>query len=302
MTSVTAAPTVGGNAAASASSARCDCGSFVGLPSVVSAPPSKAPIATTASTTRAIHAAIVRQAPSTSGPAPAVLPWLTRFALAARHRGGRGRDPRAVGREPRAARATRRRLGTSFERTGTLNVYETHDGSRGRAHARGERSGLRFDVLDADQTRELEPALIGPVVGSVRYPDEGRVDPRRFVETVGRAAAAGVEIRTGAEVGSLDELDAETVVVAAGAWSAALVDLPLEGGKGYHVDFERSTTTRASPPGCRRPGRSRRRSRTGCGSRERSSSPGSTSPSRSLALRRSARAASGGSGASPTGR
>ena len=43
MTSVTAAPTVGGNAAASASLARCDCGSFVGLPSVVSAPPSSRP-------------------------------------------------------------------------------------------------------------------------------------------------------------------------------------------------------------------------------------------------------------------
>src|SRR5439155_10655916 len=38
----------------------------------------------------------------------------------------------------------------------------------------------------------------------------------------------------------LEELRAETVVVAAGAWSRTLVDLPLEGGKGYHVDFETS--------------------------------------------------------------
>jgi D-amino-acid dehydrogenase len=83
--------------------------------------------------------------------------------------------------------------------------------------------------------------VIGPVAGSVRYPQEGRVDPRRFVEAVGRAAAeAGAEIRLGAEIGSPDELDAETVVVAAGAWSRRLVRLPLEGGKGYHVDFERS--------------------------------------------------------------
>jgi D-amino-acid dehydrogenase len=96
-------------------------------------------------------------------------------------------------------------------------------------------------VFDEAGTRELEPALIGPVVGSVRYPREGRVDPRRFVETIGRAAAeAGVEIRTGAEVRSLDELQADTVVVAAGAWSRELVRLPLEGGKGYHIDFERS--------------------------------------------------------------
>jgi D-amino-acid dehydrogenase len=39
-------------------------------------------------------------------------------------------------------------------------------------------------------------------------------------------------------VRSLDELRAETVVVAAGAWSRTLVDLPLEGGKGYCVDYE----------------------------------------------------------------
>jgi D-amino-acid dehydrogenase len=59
------------------------------------------------------------------------------------------------------------------------------------------------------------------------------------VEAVGRAAAdAGAVIRTGVEIRSLDELDAETVVVAAGTWSKQLVHLPLEGGKGYHVDFE----------------------------------------------------------------
>jgi D-amino-acid dehydrogenase len=119
-------------------------------------------------------------------------------------------------------------------------VYETHDGLEAEARA-AARSGLPFEVFDADGTHELEPALIGPVAGSVRYPREGRVDPKRFVEAVGRAAtAAGAKIHTGAEVGSLDELDAETVVVAAGAWSKRLVGLPLEGGKGYHVDFERS--------------------------------------------------------------
>jgi D-amino-acid dehydrogenase len=61
------------------------------------------------------------------------------------------------------------------------------------------------------------------------------------VQSVGRAAGeAGVAIRTGTEVRSLDELDADSVVVAAGAWSRTLVDLPLEGGKGYHIDFERT--------------------------------------------------------------
>src|SRR5262245_55048971 len=59
--SVTAAPTVAGKAADSASSARSDCGLLVGFPSVVSAPPSSPTIATTATTTAATQAAIVRQ-------------------------------------------------------------------------------------------------------------------------------------------------------------------------------------------------------------------------------------------------
>src|SRR5262245_15036401 len=59
--SVTAAPTVGGKASDSASLARSDCGLLVGFPSVVSAPPSSATIATTATATAATHPAIVSQ-------------------------------------------------------------------------------------------------------------------------------------------------------------------------------------------------------------------------------------------------
>jgi D-amino-acid dehydrogenase len=170
-----------------------------------------------------------------------VLPWLARFALASR-RAEEGanaiRELSTAGLELHAALGSE--LGTTFERTGTLNVYETQEGLEAEARA-AARSGMPFEVFDAAGTSELEPALAGPITGSVRYPREGRVDPRSFVEAVGRAAAeAGVEIRTGVEITSLDELDAETVVVAAGAWSRRLVSLPLEGGKGYHVDYERS--------------------------------------------------------------
>jgi D-amino-acid dehydrogenase len=204
-------------------------------------PSHSTPIANPASLRNGLRWMWKRDSPFYLRPRPAVLPWLARFALASRH--------------PEAAAAAIRELSvaslelhaglgkeleTSFERTGTLNVYETHEGLEAEARA-AARSGLPFEVFDTDGTRALEPALIGPVVGSVRYPQEGRVDPRRFVEAVGRAAVeAGAEIRTGARVGSLDEVDAETVVVAAGAWSRQLVELPLEGGKGYHVDYARS--------------------------------------------------------------
>jgi D-amino-acid dehydrogenase len=182
-----------------------------------------------------------RDSPFYLRPRPAVLPWLARFAVASRHpdEGAAAiRELSVASLELHAQLGDA--LGTSFERTGTLNVYETHDGLEAEARA-AARSGLPFEVFDADGTRELEPSLIGPAAGSVRYPEEGRVDPKRFVEAVGVAARdAGVDIRIGTEIHSRDELDAETVVVAAGAWSKQLVELPLEGGKGYHVDYELS--------------------------------------------------------------
>src|SRR5262245_12320868 len=58
--SVTAAPAVGGNARDTASLARCDCGSLVGFPSVVNAPPNRLPIATAATTIATSHAATTR--------------------------------------------------------------------------------------------------------------------------------------------------------------------------------------------------------------------------------------------------
>jgi D-amino-acid dehydrogenase len=180
-----------------------------------------------------------RDSPFYLRPRPAVLPWLARFTFAARRWEAGSHAIRSLSLASLELHAELgEQLGTSFERTGTLSVYSTEAGLEAAARE-GEGSGLRFSVLDADEARTLEPALAGPVVGGVHYPDEGRVDPKLFVDAVGRAAAdAGVEIRTGVEVHTLDELHADTVVVAAGAWSRTLVDLPLEGGKGYHVDFD----------------------------------------------------------------
>ena len=174
-------------------------------------------------------------------PRPAVLPWLARFALAARRWQEGAHMIRAVSLESLDLHAKLGdELGTGFDRTGTLSAYSTAEGLAGMV-GEAQHSGLRHQVLDTGGTLALEPALVGPVVGSVYYPDEGLVEPRRFVETIGRAAAeAGAEIRTGAEVRSLDELEADLVVVAAGAWSRRLVSLPLEGGKGYHLDVGRS--------------------------------------------------------------
>jgi D-amino-acid dehydrogenase len=204
-------------------------------------PSHSAPIANPVSLRNGLRWMWKRDSPFYLRPRPAVVPWLARFALAARHweEGARAiRDLSVASLELHAQLGAE--LGTSFERTGTLNVHSTAMALEAEADE-AERSGLPFEMLDADATRALEPAVIGPVIGGVRYLEEGRVDPLLFVQAIGRAAAgAGAEIRTGVAVRSLTELRAETIVVAAGAWSRQLVRLPLEGGKGYHLDFERS--------------------------------------------------------------
>ena len=211
-------------------------------------PSHSTPIANPASLRNGLRWMWKRDSPFYLRPRPAVLPWLARFALASRHWEEGARALRELSIASLELHATLgAELGTTFERTGTLNVYETQEGLEAEARA-AARAGLLLEVVDADGTRGLEPALVGTVVGSVQYPREGRVDPRRFVESVGRAAAdAGAEIRTGAEIRSIDELDAETVIVAAGAWSKELVRLPLEGGKGYHIDFERADDDPRTP-------------------------------------------------------
>lgn len=157
-------------------------------------------------------------------------------------------------------------LNTGFERRGILNLYETETMfASARSHAEG--AGLTARVLDADETRRLEPA-VGPVVGSVYFPDEAHCDPLAFVYAVGRAAReAGAKVETDVEVRRLrrsngglaldtsrGELQAGTVVLAAGAWSSKLaaqvgVFLPQEGGKGYHVDLEPAASDPKIPTG-----------------------------------------------------
>jgi D-amino-acid dehydrogenase len=191
-------------------------------------------------------------------PRVGVLPWLARFTLASRAaRASRaGVVIRAISLDSLELHAelAEQGLDTGFERRGTMNVYSTAEGFAG-GRAEAEEAGLPVEVLGPEETLELEPSLAEPIVGSTYYPREAHVDPFRFVHAVG--AASGATIRTGVEVVALRRrngavavetsegtLEPETVVLAAGAWSGRLarsagVFLPLEGGKGYHVDFER---------------------------------------------------------------
>jgi D-amino-acid dehydrogenase len=157
------------------------------------------------------------------------------------------------------AELAREGLDTGFTRQGAVNVYTTErafEAGRREAADQAER-GIKSEVLDPVEARELEPALADGLAGAVYYPEEAHCIPRSFMVAVAAAAAeAGATIRTGVEVRRLDLRDGRvesvettdgplhpgTVVLANGAWASRLarhlgVTLPVEGGKGYHLDL-----------------------------------------------------------------
>lgn len=146
---------------------------------------------------------------------------------------------------------------SALRRDGALYVYRnraTADKARaGFAYPR--RRGIAIEELDGGAVRELEPALPADIThGFYRPGEQSVVNPLRLTQALaGRFAAEGGrlvqdEVR-GLEPGtdltprvhtSNGLVSADTVVVAAGAWSGRLartlgVNLPVQAERGYHV-------------------------------------------------------------------
>ena len=123
-----------------------------------------------------------------------------------------------------------RELGVELHTAGILLVARDRDEAEAleRERAFRERLGLRVERLLPSAARRLEPALAPNVRLALHVPDDRAVDPREVV----KALAARVEVSEGVEVASLDDVAAETVVLAAGAWSAQLADVPVRPVKG----------------------------------------------------------------------
>jgi glycine oxidase len=120
-----------------------------------------------------------------------------------------------------------------YRTDGTLVVALTGDdlAEASRLWSYQESLGLPVRRLGAAALREREPALHPRVRGGALV-DDHQADPRRLLATLRAAAEAeGVRVVAG-RVGALAELDAATVVVAAGCGSAALTGLPVRPVKG----------------------------------------------------------------------
>jgi glycine oxidase len=136
---------------------------------------------------------------------------------------------------------------TGYRRDGALVVAVDRDDAEElrRLHALQRSLGLESEWLVPSAARALENGLAPRIAGAIDAPAEAQVDPVAVVAALCKAFedAGGVVERT--EVGALDKLDAEQVVLAAGAWSGALADVRVHPVKGQLLHLR--TRTGAAP-------------------------------------------------------
>jgi glycine oxidase len=135
-------------------------------------------------------------------------------------------------------------MSTGYARPGALHVALDRDEAAAlrRVHDLQRSLGLEAEWLAPRRCRELEPGLTPSFTGGVLAVGEAMVDPRALTAVLLAALAqAGAEVRTGAEVvaGVFDgerlagvrtadgeELGADAVVLASGAWAGRTEWLP----------------------------------------------------------------------------
>jgi D-amino-acid dehydrogenase len=123
------------------------------------------------------------------------------------------------------------------------------------------------EMLDHAAVAELEPAVAAGVVGGLFVPKERHLRPETLLRGLGqRARELGIEVRTQAPVleitrqgdrvssirTSSESIDADEVVICAGAWSPRLLEplglnVPIQAGRGYGVTIDQPGTSLRHP-------------------------------------------------------
>ena len=198
-------------------------------------------------------------------PRPALLRWLWLYRAAAT--AARARDAMPILRalqvassELHDALAADHAERWLFHHDGVVVAYESPRALQEAAAEAAEARtlGVRAELLTAAQVGARFPGVRGEIAGAVFHPDDGHLDPRLFTRAMAElAAAAGAQVRRDTEVIGLEpaaaavrvittrgDVDADQVVLAAGAWTPALTRglgyaLPVEPAKGYSVDVDR---------------------------------------------------------------
>jgi gamma-glutamylputrescine oxidase len=108
--------------------------------------------------------------------------------------------------------------GDAFRRVGSLRLAAD---AEERGSLRAEHDALREDGFAVEW---LDDHLAGRYHGAIAHPGDGALQPARWVRRLGRLAAeAGADVREHSRVGSLNELDADHVVVATDGYGEGLL-------------------------------------------------------------------------------
>jgi glycine oxidase len=136
---------------------------------------------------------------------------------------------------------------TGYRADGALVVAVDRDDAEElrRLHELQRSLGLESEWLVPSAARAVEPGLAPRIAGAIDAPGEAQADPVAVVAALVRAAEdAGVRIER-TDVRSLDEIDAERVVLAAGAWSGQLAGVRVHPVKGQLLHLR---TRPGAPP------------------------------------------------------
>ena len=202
---------------------------------------------------------------------PKIAPWLFAFLKASRRSDeiAAALAPLLAGASEAYERLLREAAARGLVRhTGWLKVFSSQAafGEMAEECRLMRRYGVRFETLEADEIRRLEPGLAPIFARGLFFPDCAQVvNPKRLVETLARAfvadggqilreAATGFDLAPGRRAVATDRgrHPAEAVVLAAGAWSRPLAAalgarVPLDTERGYHAMFP------LAEPGLERP-------------------------------------------------
>ena len=151
-----------------------------------------------------------------------------------------------------------------IRRSGWVSVYETETGFRSYEPMLElqRRRGVNFEVLPAEELKQLEPSLAPIFCRGVFYPDVAyTVNNFRFVQELAAAfVRLGGEIRRRTVVGFEESermvrsvlteegpITCSGAVIAAGAWSRPLAAMlgsrpPLDTERGYHLTLPHAAT------------------------------------------------------------
>ena len=111
--------------------------------------------------------------------------------------------------------------GDAFRRVGSLRLAADE---QERDELRAEHDALLADGFAVEWVDELPERLAGAYHAAIVNPDDGALFPGRWVRRLASGAVeAGADVREGTRVTSLDELDAEQVVIASDGYRSGLV-------------------------------------------------------------------------------